>query len=440
MTSKNKNYSVSEAWELLLDEYNIVEDINKYGFYKIPASTIKDYKEPRNMTKWDTSNSRPEILKENKLGILPLSTKEYIISDFKLYEKLPDLIEIDHKKVIKVPTNTFEEYESIDINNISSEATAINVMTILEILDDFLETPHNVATFNGRMFTKAFNFKIDTFNSGQLNVDVKGVQVEIDGGFENSDSVVIVEAKNVLSNDFIVRQLYYPYRLWSAKVNKPIRTVFMVYTNMIFRLFEYEFKEQNNYSSIKLVKHKIYTIDDIEISLNEIIDVYNSTKEKYSDDINERVAPFVQADSMDRIISLLESLYKDGRYNENEIASKMSIAKRQSGYYFNAGKYLGLFTKKIDPTDKKRYIYLTSLGKQIYRLPYKERQLKIIELIFEHRVFRMAFEEILKNATLPSINKIEGIIDTCNAVEKSKNRRAQSVIAWLKWMIALTEL
>ena len=42
--------------------------------------------------------------------------------------------------------------------------------------------------------------------------------VKIDGGFECDDAVVILEAKNVVKEDFHIRQLYYPYRLWKSKV------------------------------------------------------------------------------------------------------------------------------------------------------------------------------------------------------------------------------
>ena len=42
---------------------------------------------------------------------------------------------------------------------------------------------------------------------------MKNAQCEIDGGFENDNDVIIMEAKNVINEDFHVRQLYYPFRL-----------------------------------------------------------------------------------------------------------------------------------------------------------------------------------------------------------------------------------
>lgn len=54
------------------------------------------------------------------------------------------------------------EYETIDVNNISSEANAINVLILSGILDDFLEDEETVETFNGRMGTGEFDFVVDT--------------------------------------------------------------------------------------------------------------------------------------------------------------------------------------------------------------------------------------------------------------------------------------
>ena len=86
------------------------------------------------------------------------------------------------------------------------------------------------------MGTGKFDFVVDTTRNIKQKISVNNAQCEIDGGFENADSVVIMEAKNVVHEDFYVRQLYYPYRLWRNKVNKPIRLVFSVYSNMIYRL------------------------------------------------------------------------------------------------------------------------------------------------------------------------------------------------------------
>lgn len=229
-----KQHTTQEAWKLLIDELHIKDKIEKNNFVKVSAKKIKEYKEPRIMCKWDSSYQRPRILRENNISILPISRREYVLGNFDLYCKFPDL-EKEIATKIKVP-----HFESINTDAISSEAKAISVMNLSGILEDFLNVKDNFSTFAGKMGVGKFNFDVKLKNSKKkINIQVDKSICEIDAGYENDDSIVIVEAKNVVNSDFHVRQLYYPYRLWDTIVSKPIRLVFAVYTNKIFRLYEY---------------------------------------------------------------------------------------------------------------------------------------------------------------------------------------------------------
>ena len=141
--------TANKAWEKLLEKYDIVNRVALDGVYYIKASEIKEFKEPGLMAKWDYSAALPKVLKNNKLNILPDSRSSYVQGDFLLYEEIPELIQsVNRMDYVELP-----EYESIDINNISSEANAINILILSGILDDFLECEGTVETFNGRIGT-----------------------------------------------------------------------------------------------------------------------------------------------------------------------------------------------------------------------------------------------------------------------------------------------
>ena len=55
-----------EAWQLLFDKYNILEEINQNGYFKITAKQINEYREARLMTKFDNSANLPELFKDNE--------------------------------------------------------------------------------------------------------------------------------------------------------------------------------------------------------------------------------------------------------------------------------------------------------------------------------------------------------------------------------------
>lgn len=427
MSQKKNSISANDAWKALIDKYNIIEEINKNGCFHIKASQIKEFKEPRLMAKWDSTDSLPPVLKNNKINILPDSRSSYVISDFLLYQEIPELEEhvtqMDH---VELPN-----YESIDVNNISSESNAINVLLLTGILDDFLGTNDSVATFNGRMGTGEFDFVVNTVRNNKRAIRVNNAQCEIDGGFENENSIIIMEAKNVVHEDFHVRQLYYPYRLWRTKVNKPIRLVFSIYSNMIYRLFEYRFNVLEDYSSIELIRTKNYSLQDTTITLEDLVKVRTETNIVTDDSMENTDVPFIQANSMERIISLLENMY-DNPMTSQQIAELMDFEPRQSDYYYNAGKYLGLFEKTSD--DKQKVVSLTPLGNKVFKLNYKDRQLKLVQLIFEHRIFSVFFDEIIETGELPEKRFIEEEMRALHVCDEGQIvRRASSVFAWLKW-------
>ena len=432
--------NVSDAWQVLIDKYDISTEISNNGFFKISASQIKEVKEPRLMAKWDSSEQLPNSLKKNKINLLPDSRSSYILSDFLLYQELPKVVEhVKNMAKVELP-----DLQTINVDNISSEANAINVLQISGILEDFLELDLDdvlYATFNGRMSSGKFDFKVDTRRQIQLKVDVDRAQIEIDGGFESDHCVVVLEAKNVLHEDFHIRQLYYPYRLWENRVDKPVRLIFSIYTNKIFRLMEYRFKEKENYSSIELVRTKNYSLEDTSITLDEIKDVYDSIKdtEVISDNMNvEDSVPFIQADNFERIVSLLENMYENPMTSE-EIIELMKFTTRQRDYYFNAGKYLGLFQKLKE--DKVRKYGLTNIGVAVYKKSYKERQLELVKLILSHRIFRDLFGEILETGVIPDkgrVVELELEYNVCSIDVAS--RRATSVISWLNWIFNLVNI
>ena len=430
--------NVNEAWTKLFDKYDILGKIKSEGAFYITANQIKEFKEPRLMAKWDSSENLPSIFKKHNINILPISRTGYVLSDFKLYEPIPELGEhITEMQKVEIP-----EYETIDIGNISSEANAINVLMLSKILDDFLDEDDNVTTFNGRMGTGIFSFCVDRHRGSCFKVDVKNAQCEIDGGMENNNSVVILEAKNVVHPDFHIRQLYYPYRLWASKVKKPIRLVFSIYSNQIYRLFEYEFEDRSNYSSIRLIKSKNYSLQDTDIGLNELYDVYSSINVVYDDNQNNTDIPFIQANSFERIISLMEILSEEDKTTE-EIADIMQFDLRQSDYYYNAGKYLGLF-EKVDIEDEGKTIKkvsLSKLGKDTVKLRYKERQLKLVGLILQHDIFYRLFINVYNSGELPTKEEIQNIMRNNNVCNASQIvRRSSSVYSWVKWIFNLQNI
>ena len=423
-----------EAWQLLFEKYNILEEINNNGYFKITAKQINEYREARLMTKFDNSANLPELFKDNKLAILPITSNSYMIAKFQTYQEFE---KTEDEEIIKI---NFPEYiQSLDYNNITSEALAINCAYITQILENFLDEEALVPTINGKMGSGNFEFKINK-NEGKneyVNVTVQNSRIEIDGGFEGVNSLALIEAKNVISDDFMVRQLYYPYRLWKSKINKPVRPIYMVYSNGIFNVYEYKFENDEDYSSIKLVKSKKYSIEDTDIEIADIENIFNNIK-SYTKE--PRIA-FPQADSFERLINLCELLSEEPK-SKNEITENYAFDERQTNYYTDAGRYLGLISK--ERKDRNIIFDLTDTGRKILKLRYKQRQLEYVKLILKHKVFYDYLKLYFERAEKPSIIDTVDIMKNCNLYniksESTYKRRSSTIRGWIEWIIELTRI
>lgn len=434
---------IDDKWELLFDRYEISKKVSESGSFLITADQIREYKEPRLMTKFDTRESLPRCFGQ-KLGILPVTRGSYVIGDFDLYRELPDLAGSERGSRPITHFSLPSQYETVDIAEIRSEAAAIHVLALTGMLDDFLGEKNFRQTVSGRMASGRFEFMVNSRNpedfygrktifgepvlSGRTKITVNNSQLEIDGGFESEQSFAILEGKNVVHSNFLIRQLYYPYRLWEEKIKKPVRPVFLVYSNNIFRLLEYEFTDRESYNSIRLVQERLYSLEDTGITRQALFDIWKQTEVEEEPDV-----AFIQADSFDKVISLTEHL-KEGPLSAAEIAERFGFRERQSDYYYNACRFLGLAVKRKGNDGVVR-VELTETGRGLLKLRYKPRQLEYVSLILKHRIFHELFEEMLRTGQLPEKSRICRKMQELNVCGPSLiARRASSVAGWLRWI------
>jgi len=417
------------AWAKLFDHYRILQQVKDRGLCEITATQINEYREARLMTKFDHRINLPRLFKENELAILPISRGSYAISHFDAYMNF----EVSSNSDI-VSASLPTHISSITVDDITSEALALNCAYTAGIMADFLEDEGLLPTVSGRMSSDIFSYRIRHTKSGQLvALSVTNSQIEIDGGYEGFRQLAIVEAKSFLSEDFLVRQLYYPYRLWTGKVTKQVTPVFMVYSNRIYHLYEYSFASPNDYNSLVLMRHKNYSLDPTNITLDDIMRVSRAVTP-----VPEPELPFPQADSLERVVNLCE-LLGQGDLTKEEVSLNYAFDPRQADYYANAGRYLGLVTK---PERHNDGVYsLTSAGKQLLRLKYKERQLLLVHYILSHRVFNAVLNLHLSNGVMPQRDEVVAIMKTCHLyhmeAESTFDRRASTIVSWVNWILAL---
>jgi len=417
------------AWEKLFDKYNILEKICLQGRFEISATQIKEFREPRLMAKFDHAINLPKIFSNNKLAILPISRGDYVISNFNAYHKF----ESGNATITRLALPSY--IQSLDANKIPSEAIALNCAVAAGIIEDFLQDEDIIPTVSGRMGSGAFTFDIMNSKSGSpCSVQVNNAQIEIDAAYEGVGSLALFEAKRDLSDDFLIRQLYYPFKLWQSRITKPVRPIFLVYSNGIYKIYEYAFQDINNYNSLVLVNQKNYSIEETTVEITDIQNVLNKVEIEEEPNI-----PFPQADSFERIINICE-LLNEQELSRHDVTEKYAFDVRQTNYYTDAARYLGLIEKKKN-NDGITVYTLSIAGKRILNLNFRQRQLAYCDCILSHKAFKDTLLRYFEIGDIPSTEEIVRIMKFSSLYKvKSDNtfeRRSSTIKSWLNWIVGL---
>lgn len=246
-----------EAWQAIFDKNKIDKHNFKKGAFHITATMIKEAtahfkntgeKEVRILCKQDSRESRPEVFVKKGLFILPVKNGEYKILKGEGYIDIPD---IQDKPIVYNSKLDFE-LDSYKVGN--SEANHLDFAYASSMICTFMEDPSLVLTIRGRKYTPEFSF-----NVGQQNVEVSSVQTMVDG-YEGRDQIVLIEAKNTRTKNIIIRQLFYPFKQWKQYTEKKVVTLFFEKRENIYSLWEFQFEDENDYNSVKLIKSASYEI------------------------------------------------------------------------------------------------------------------------------------------------------------------------------------
>ena len=380
------------AWDRVLP--HLETELATFGYAVLEASTLKRLsgREPRLMAKHDFSAARPQAFRERGLSMLPIRRDAYLIGEFDLYERFPD--EAGPLKSVPVPRHIC----SIDFEQVTSESMALTVAHLSGMLEDFIGS-RLVPTVSGRMSTQRLPIRV-----GGRDVVVDRAQMEIDAGYESAEHLVLVEAKNRLSPDFNIRQLYFPFRRFSRALDKEVVPVYLVYSNGVFHFYRYAFPDPADFRSIQLVDSARYVLGSTALTPAAGRDILARTQ------VAAPGVPFPQADSFARVISLLENPVAKA-----EMPEAFGFTPRQADYYTNAARYLGL--NRLDGTRD-------------------ERNLTLVEALASRPVFRGMVELVASQGRAITKEEAESLMRTAGLGlgESTLRRRAATVAAWSHWL------
>lgn len=140
--------------------------------------------------------------------------------------------------------------------------------------------------------------------------------------------------------------------------------------------------------------------------------------------------PYPQANTVEKIISVLNFIDDDGPRTANEIAASLNMDPRQGAYYADAARFIGLVNKKNTRFE------LTDVGKSAAKsLPNACAKIVIKQMLGESSINDCLRKEYEDNSP-PDISTIESIIMKyySDVSEVTINRRANCIRNWLLWI------
>lgn len=187
--------------------------------------------------------------KENGLFILPIKNGIYSIIKGEGYVDIPEI-----KTTHKIYNSKLDfNLDTSQVGN--SEMQHLDFAYASSLIRTFLNDESLVLTIRGRKYTPEFDFYV-----GKHFISAKSVQTEVDAGYEGRSQVALIEAKNTISKNIIIRQLYYPFRQWQKHTSKTVNTLFFEKQGDTYNLLHFIFNDIENYNSIELKNSCKYKI------------------------------------------------------------------------------------------------------------------------------------------------------------------------------------
>lgn len=216
---------------------------------------------PFDITKIDDTSRFPQILLDEDCFILHLGEGRHkfvegIERGFHVFEK------VDGKKIFDW------KYRKSILNELdTSESNILSVANNQRIIHDFLyeDIVASPKVYNARRTKMNLSYQV-----GKEKIMAQNLQMEIDLTMELGGAITTFEGKNGFPENFAIYQIFHPFKYYSMlKKEKKldVKQITCCYVLRkrergisVLRLYNYTFEDENNMTSIKLLKNAQYNL------------------------------------------------------------------------------------------------------------------------------------------------------------------------------------
>lgn len=252
--------AADQSWQKICDDYGILDHDFVDSPFILSAAQIKtacqDFKrtgekEVRILCMQDSRKKQPQVFVDNNLFLLPVRNGVYAIIKGEGYVDIPkiDSAPIPYDSKLSFLPDTSQVG--------SSEMQHLDYAYASSLIRNFMGDDSLILTIRGRKRTDEISFIVGEHKN---HITVKGVQTEVDAGYEGSEQVLLVEAKNNAVDNVVIRQLYYPFRQWQMHTDKKVHSFFFEKRGDSYCFWRFVFDDVEDYNSIRFIDSVRYSI------------------------------------------------------------------------------------------------------------------------------------------------------------------------------------
>lgn len=412
------------AWERILEEFPGLErKISRRGFVDIESSVIRRYREPRLACKIDYKRQLPLPLKRQGFSVLAVDNGTYRIA------RTDPFVDIDwaglNRRIAPQVFTLPEHIQALAPRSISSESKALDAALASGMLDAALDDKVALV-LRGREFCKPITFSLrDTGRTRrQVRYQAKGVQIEVDGGYEGRNAIHLIEAKMTVSDNLNLRQLLYPQLHYQQLYDKEVRTHVLLYEHGRGYFHFLRFSGTGN--AYQFSDYARYALEGYSCSYKW----QNLAATSVDLERTNAAAPFPQADDFVKVFAGLRELNKSGPLTKEEIFYEYDISPRQFGYYLNVLLWMKLAEEApgdTEATGSARRYRLTGEGQSICVEADLEALFRMAQIAFSNDLFNLFLHGDAPDIPV-RIRERNGLI-----TDSTFQRRLQTVKSWKRY-------
>lgn len=417
----------NDQWRRLFSAFRVLETIRTDETAIITAAQINSMAggiqgyAARNMCKVDSRPELPDVMAENGLALLAVSNGAYCISHFDPFVEIPA-----PRTTSYVEKPAPEGFISLASGTGAGESKYLDTAMYAGMLQDVFGE-EVFLTLRGRRRGTGSHF---AFELDGRPFDVRGVQIEVDGGYEGQHSLHLVEAKIGNPGSVSIRQVLYPVLYWRGIAaeaarslhgsrQKPVLSYVLLYDEPLYRVVPIDC--DGTLARADVSRERIFTLSDPrQLSLLEIpVDPRGR--------LFDHDTPFPQADDFNKVLTMLSLIGSCRMQTKADLFDQLGVVSRQVDYYLNTLLWMKLCTIVRTP-DSGRVIELTQKGTRVCKMSRIGRLQEMANIIFSEPVSHAAFHgtDVERSyANLPMYwQRLSG---------ETRHRRAGTMQSWIRY-------